>query len=83
MLTITPPLAVDDTHLWVFVAADTGAVEAARLAHVPGSTTFAALPVEVFTTSGLLPTYRHSGEPVDGFRWATTADVTAHAHLFQ
>lgn len=75
MLTITPPLAVDDGQLWLLVAAESGAVDAARLAHNPGSTAFAALPVDVFNTAGLLPTYGDTGEPVPGFRWATTADL--------
>ncbi|TWE29770.1 hypothetical protein [Prauserella muralis] len=82
MLTITPPLAVDNGHVWVLVSAESGAVDAARLAHIPGTTTFAALPVQVFNTAGLLPTYADTGEPVTGFRWATTADITAHLDLF-
>ncbi|GAA1221121.1 hypothetical protein [Prauserella alba] len=82
MLSVTPPLALDGDTVWVFVSADTGAVDAARMAHVPGTETFAALPVEAFDPDSVLPTFRTTGEPVDGFRWATTADVDAHADMF-
>ncbi|MBK1785978.1 hypothetical protein [Prauserella cavernicola] len=82
MLTVTPPLAVDDSHVWVLVSGESGAVDAARLAHIPDSATFAALPVHVFNTAGLFPTYADTGEAVLGFRWATTTDIAAHVHLF-
>ncbi|EHR50573.1 hypothetical protein SacmaDRAFT_2322 [Saccharomonospora marina XMU15] len=82
MLTVTPPLAVDDDQIWVLVASDAGAVDAARMAHIPGSDTFVAFPVEAFDTGGVLPTYRVNGECVTGFRWATTTDLAAHADLF-
>lgn len=83
MLHMTPPLALTPDAVWVFVTSEDGpAVDAARLAHIPGSSTFAALPVEVFTTSGLFPACASTGEYVTGFRWATAADIDAHAHLF-
>lgn len=82
MLTITPPLAVDATHVWVLVTGDGPAVDAARLAYIPATGRFVALPVEAFTTTGALPAYTATGELVAGIRWATTDDIAAHVELF-
>lgn len=75
------PMATSPDHVWVFVTSYTGAVAVSRLAHKPGSSVFIGLPGEAFDLSALLPTYV-TGELLDGFRWATTADVDAYAHLF-
>lgn len=82
MLTITPPLALDSTHVWVLVTGDGPAVDAARLAYSPATGRFIALQVEAFTTTGMLPTYTATGELVTGLRWATVTDVDAHADVF-
>lgn len=83
MLTVTPPIAVDTDAIWVLVSSpNTGAVDAARMAHRPGTDRFIALPCLVFDTAALLPVCKASGEPLDGFRWATVADLLDHAHLF-
>lgn len=83
MLTVTPPISVSADEVWIFIAADeTGATEAARMAHFPGTTKFIALPAEVFNTAGLFPAFADTGEYVTGFRWATTADVDEHADQF-
>lgn len=82
MLTVTPPLAYTADAVWVLVTADTGAVDAARMAYLPGSECFIAMPSDVFDTTGALPTYRYNGELVAGFRWANTSDMAEHAELF-
>lgn len=82
MLTVTSPIGLDAHHVWVFVCAPTGAVDAARIAHAPGTARFIALPCLAFDTTTLLPTLPHTGEPLPGFCWATTADIDGHAHLF-
>ena len=82
MLSTTPPIATSPDVVWVFVtAATTSGVDVARIAHRPGTTLFLALPVECFPPDALLPTL-HTGELVEGFRWATTTDIDAHAELF-
>jgi len=82
MLTVTPPLALTSNHLWVLVSSHTGAVDAARMAHAPGTNRFIALPCQAFNTTGLFPAFLADGELLPGFRWATAADIDAHAHLF-
>lgn len=82
MLTVTPPLALTSEHVWVLVSSPTGAVDAARIAHAPGTDRFIALPCLAFNTTGLFPAFLADGELVPGFRWATVADIDAHAHLF-
>lgn len=82
MLTITPPLAVDGEQVWILVASQAGAVDACRLAHIPGTDTFAALPTGAFHTEGALPAFLADGELVPRFRWATAADIDDHAGLF-
>lgn len=41
-----------------------------------------ALPCQAFNTIGLFPAFLSDGELLPGFRWATAADIDAHAHLF-
>lgn len=82
MLTVTPPLALGADSVWVFLASTNGAVDACRLAHIPGTETFAALPTGAFHTTGVLPAFLADGELVPRFRWATTADITTYTHLF-
>lgn len=82
MLSVTPPLAYTADAVWVLVSSDFGAIDAARMAYLPGSDCFIAMPSDVFNTAGVLPTYRFNGEVVAGFRWATTADIQDHAELF-
>lgn len=81
MFTETVPMATSPDHVWVFVTAWTGAVAVSRLAYNPVRRMFIGLPSEAFDLMALLPTYV-TGELLDGFRWATTADVDAHAYLF-
>lgn len=81
MLTVTPPVTLAPDQVWVFVTGDTDAVDAARLAHLPGSDCFIALSGDVFAVDGTLPTYP-TGDLVAGFRWATAQDIAAHADLF-
>lgn len=82
MLTTTPPIATSPDVVWVFVtAATTSAVDVARVAYRPGTTVFLALPIECFPPDALMPTL-FTGELLDGFRWATTIDVDAHADQF-
>jgi hypothetical protein len=82
MLTVTIPMATSRNEVWVFISADNGAVDVARIAHYPGSRRFIALPIEAFDPRALLPAYRATGELVAGFRWATTDDVDAHPDQF-
>lgn len=82
MLTPSIPIATDADHVWVFVSASGGAVDVVRLAHMPGVPRFIGLPIEAFDPAAVLPTYSATGELVTGFRWATTADIDAYAHLF-
>lgn len=82
MLTSTMPIATTPEQVWVFISADTGAVDVARLAHYAGSTTFIALPVAVFDPHAVIPAYP-TGELVPGFRWATVADIEAHTDVFR
>jgi hypothetical protein len=82
MLTVTPPLALSSDAIWVLITGEGPAVDAARLAHLPGTDKFIALPCAVFDTAGVLPTHPESGDVLTGFRWATVADVTGHAELF-
>ncbi|MBB2935678.1 hypothetical protein FHX82_002732 [Amycolatopsis bartoniae] len=76
------PISTSPDHVWVFVSAPGGAVDVVRLAHAPGSPRFVGLPIEAFDPSALLPTYNPTGELVNGFRWATTADIDTYAYLF-
>lgn len=79
----TPPIATDAHHVWIVIHSDESrAVDAARIAHYPGSQRFIALPAHTYNTSALMPIYPDRGDPITGFRWATTADVEAHPHLF-
>jgi hypothetical protein len=82
MLHCTAPLALTGTEVWILVSSTTTAVDAARLAFCPTTGRFIALPVGVFTTSGLFPTFTDTGDDVTGFRWATTSDIEAHAEQF-
>ncbi|WP_236793876.1 hypothetical protein [Amycolatopsis sp. GM8] len=82
MLTASMPIATTPDQVWVFVSAPDGAVDVVRLAYAPGSPRFVGLPIEAFDPSAVLPTYSPTGELVNGFRWATTADVDAYAYLF-
>ncbi|NKQ55425.1 hypothetical protein HFP15_21305 [Amycolatopsis sp. K13G38] len=82
MLTFTPPLVTSPDEAWVFIASETGAVDVGRVAYSPSTDRFAVLPVEAFNPDTLLPTYTPTGQLVDGFRWATTADIDANADLF-
>lgn len=81
MLNVTAPLAISPDEVWVLVSAPTGAVDAARMAHNPDTGRFVALPCQAFTTTGLVP-LTFDGEPLPGFRWATTADIDSHADQF-
>ncbi|HVV09022.1 hypothetical protein [Amycolatopsis sp.] len=82
MLTPSQPIATSPDQVWVFVSATGGAVDVVRLAHVPGSPLFVGLPIEAFDPSAVLPTYSATGELVEGYRWATAADVDEYAYLF-
>lgn len=82
MLTVTKPIATSPSVVWVFVTSPTtSGVDVARMAHRPGTSVFLALPVGCFPPDALMPTL-YTGELVDGFRWATTTDIDAHADLF-
>jgi hypothetical protein len=79
---VTMPISTSSDEVWVFILIDHGAVDVARMAHLPGSRRFIALPVEAFNPRAVLPTYSATGELVDGYRWATTTDIETHADLF-
>ncbi|KMS86132.1 hypothetical protein [Prauserella rugosa] len=77
------PVAVSPDEVWMFLLSDeTSGVDAGRLAFCPDCTEFLALATEVFNTSAALPVLRETGEPLGEYRWATTADIDAHASLF-
>lgn len=82
MLSVTIPMATTPDEVWVFISGDNGAVDVGRIAHWPGTCRFVALPIEAFNPRAVLPTYSPTGELVAGYRWATTADIEAHADLF-
>jgi hypothetical protein len=82
MLSVTIPISTAPGAVWVFVSGDNGVVDVGRIAHQPGTSRFVALPIEVFNPGSVLPTFSPTGELVSGVRWATTADIEAHADLF-
>lgn len=82
MLTASQPIATSPDQVWVFVSAPSGAVDVVRLAHAPGSPRFLGLPIDAFDPASVLPTYSATGELVEGYRWATAADIDDYAYLF-
>jgi hypothetical protein len=75
------PLAVTQNHIWIVTTRGERSI-AARVAIVPDSATFLALPTHQFDTQASAPVYPHSGAHMPATRWATFADICTYRPVF-
>lgn len=69
------PIAITSDDLWVLTEADCGFLHAFRAGIDPMTQDFLLFDSDEFTTEGLFPVDRDTGEHFSGIRWATTADI--------
>jgi hypothetical protein len=75
------PLAITQDQIWI-VTTRGGRSIASRVAIIPDSATFLALPTGQFDTQASVPIYPQSGARMPGTRWATFADICTHRPVF-
>jgi hypothetical protein len=82
MLTFSMPVSLGPDELWIFVQYGALQVGLARLATHVEHLAVVAFPVEFVDTTAIVPVSRITGDPMNGLRWATVADLSDYPTRF-